>query len=321
MRILNTIGSDFTPQAKAILEKVAVVDYKILSQNELEKVIDEYDGVLIGLGLVFSNNVLEKARRLKVIATATTGLDHIDIESAKQRGIDVLSLRGEEEFLNTITGTAELAFGLLLDLSRFIPWSFEAVKRGEWRREEYRGHSLAGKTLGIVGMGRLGRIMAWQATGFGMKVIYNDPKDPIFFYNDYQSQEYKKVSLDELLEQSDAVSIHAHLSNETENMFGTREFELMKNSAYLINTSRGKIVDEAALLKALERGDIAGYACDVMADALAFEQSGKAAHPLIEYAKNHRNVLIVPHTGGMTVESREATDIFIARKLANFLTT
>ncbi|MEK7856876.1 MAG: NAD(P)-dependent oxidoreductase, partial [Acidobacteriota bacterium] len=280
--------------------------------------------------------------------------DHVDIEVARERGIEVLSLRGEEEFLSSITGTAELAFGLLIDLARRVPWALRAVERYEWNREQFRGHSFSGKTLGIVGLGRLGRIMTRQAAGFGVRVIFFDPyvaaPSPRFFSStpdvspspvvvsaktttgssstsgvfpknrdESSALEAVKVNLDTLLSESDAISIHVHLTHETEGMFGEREFEQMKPSAYLVNTSRGKIVDERALLFALEQNKIAGYGTDVLADELSFETAGFAHHPLVEYAKTHENLLIVPHIGGMTVESRAATDIFIAQKLVRYL--
>ncbi|MDZ4285103.1 MAG: NAD(P)-dependent oxidoreductase, partial [Patescibacteria group bacterium] len=304
MRILNTIGQVLTPEARAILEGVGCLDDRALSQGELAEVIGEYDAALVGLGLTFDSRVLARAEKLRVIATATTGLDHIDLNAALVRDIEVLSLRGEEEFLNTITGTAELAFGMLIDLARRVPWAFESVRRYEWNREAFRGHSLSGKTLGIVGLGRLGRIMARQAAGFGMRVIFFDPyvraSSPRFFGKtpdvdrarghaafyaaasngvedllrnkasgvrggqaDEAEEEAEegqtllsqcrggsdppragaftakaeKVDFDELLRESDAVSIHAHLTPETEGMFGEREFALMKPSVYLINTS------------------------------------------------------------------------------------
>ena len=345
MRILNTIGPVLTPEARAILEEIGRVRDFSGSQEELGGVISEYDAAFVGLGLAFNRDVLARAGKLRVIATATTGLDHIDLETARERGVEVLSLRGEEEFLNTITGTAELAFGMLLDLVRRVPWAFAAVERYEWDREAFRGHSLSGKTLGIIGLGRLGRLMARQAAGFGMRVIFFDPyvaaSQERFFGKTPDVGEPRsggktsgvkeenrggisvfeatKVGFDELLRKSDAISIHVHLTPETEGMFGEREFAVMKPSAYLINTSRGKIVDERALLAALEQNKIAGYATDVLADELSFEITGFSKHPLVEYAKTHENLLLVPHIGGMTVESRAATDIFIAQKLTRYL--
>lgn len=311
-KILNTIGPGFADEGKKILSEVAEIEYKIPSQEELSKIIGEHDGVFVGLGLNFDEKVLTHASKLKVIATATTGLDHIDTAFAAKRGITVLSLRGEDEFLNTITGTAELAMGLIIDLVRKTPFAFDDVRNYRWKRNNFRGTSLYGKTLGIVGLGRLGKIVAGYGKAFGMNVIFTDPK--ILEYPDC-----KKVSFEALLQQSDVVSIHVHLTPDTENLFGAEAFEKMKTGAFLVNTSRGKIVDEEAVVTALTQKKIGGYAADVLADELSFETAGFKNHPLVEYAKKNTNLIVVPHIGGMTEDSRIATDVFMAKKVKEFL--
>ena len=313
--ILNTIGQAFTDEGKVILEKLGRVDYIVPSQTDLIKIIGDYDAVLIGLANDFNRVVLEKAGKLKVIATATTGLDHIDLKSAKARNIEVLSLRGENEFLKTITGTAELAWGLILSLARSIPQAFESVRdRREWRRERWLGMNLYGKTLGIVGLGRLGDMVARFGQAFGMKVIFCDPN-----VDDKTYPEYSKVSFEQLLVQSDVISIHVHLNEQTENMFGPRQLASMKPGAILINTSRGRIVDEKAVINSLESAHLGGYGTDVLTDELKFKEKVPAGEPLLKYARRHRNLIVLPHIGGMTKESRVATDVFMARKLADFL--
>ena len=311
-KILNTIGEAYTLAGRDVLEGIGDVFYKTLSQDNLRESIGAYDIAVIGLGLDFNKDINQNASNLKIIATATTGLDHIDLKTAEKRGIKVLSLKGEEEFLNIITSTAELAMGLLIDIVRFTPWAFDTVKNYKWDRENFRGHTLHGKTLGIVGMGRLGTWMARYGKAFGMDVIFYDPQ-----VKESRVPDCRRVSFDELLAQSDVVSLHAHLNKETENMFNAGVFKKMKNTAYLVNTARGRIVDEAALLEALQSGEIAGYAADVLADEFRFDDTGFVRHPLVEYAKTHRNAIIVPHTGGMTHESRENTDIFTAEKLCS----
>ncbi|MDO8435599.1 MAG: phosphoglycerate dehydrogenase, partial [bacterium] len=153
MKILCTIEG-FSDEAKPLLEKAGTVIYRTPSPEELPRVVAEYDALLVRIGLQISRNVIDAAPHLKAIATATTGLNHIDVVYAKEKGISVLSLKDEVEFLDTITSTAELAFGLLIDLMRMTPWAFDSVKRYELKLEEFRGHSLYGKTLGIIGMGR-----------------------------------------------------------------------------------------------------------------------------------------------------------------------
>ncbi len=313
-KILNTIGPIFSAEAQAILNSCGDVDYKNISQAELLEKAGEYDVLVVGLGLTINKEVLEAATQLRVICSATTGLDHIDVEYAQQKGIEVLSLRGEEEFLDTITGTAELALGLMLDLVRRIPFAFESVKHNEWKRENFRGHSLFGKTLGIVGLGRLGKMMARYGRGLGMNVIAFDPH---IAPDVFEKAQVDSVDFETLLEKSDVISIHVHLSNKTENMFNAEVLKKMKPQSYLINTARGKIVNEGDVLNALKNKIISGYATDVLADETTFGETF-AGHPLVEYAMTHDNLIVVPHIGGMTEESREATDIFIAEKLKNY---
>ncbi|MCD4760842.1 hydroxyacid dehydrogenase [bacterium] len=310
-KILSTIGSVYTPAAKEILEKIGTVDCLDLNQTELDKKIKDYDIVVVGLGLNFHKETLEQATNLKAIATATTGLDHIDVNYAQSKNIKVLSLREETEFLNTITGTAELALGLMIDILRQTHPAVESVNNYQWDRENFRGHNLYGQTLGLVGLGRLGSWMAKYGNAAGMKVLAYDPN-----VEDSQFKKFKasKVDFDILLAESDVVSIHVHLAEDTTDMFDKNAFEKMKDSAYLINTARGKIVNETDVLEALKNKTIAGYATDVLADELDFA-SDFSKHPLVEYARQHNNLLIVPHIGGMTYESRQATDVFIAEKV------
>ena len=314
MKILNTV-TEYSKEARRILELLGKVDYiPALSPKELLKKIGDYDVAVMTLGLNFHKDVLAKAKKLKFIVTATTGLDHIDLVFAEKRGIKVLSLKGETEFLNTVTGVAELTFGLLIDLARFTPWAFEAVKNYQWRKEDFRGHNLYGRTLGVIGLGRLGKMTARFGKAFGMKVLFTDPNvSP----KDFPA--YEKVSLAKLLRASDAISIHVPMNEETENLLAKKEFNLMKKGAILLNTSRGKIVNEKDLLAALKSGQVGGYGADVLAGELSFETVGFKDYPLVEYAKTHRNVIIVPHTGGYTAESRLATDLFMAEKLKKYL--
>ncbi|HEY4486803.1 MAG TPA: NAD(P)-dependent oxidoreductase [Candidatus Paceibacterota bacterium] len=315
LKILNTLGEHFAPKAKSILDTLGDVDYRELSHKELLLVADRYDVIVVGLYPMVDKEVMDKATKLKCIAIPANTLENIDVDYAKSKGIEVVSLWGELDFLNTITGTAELACGLMIDIIRFTPWAFDNVKEYKWEREKFRGHNLYEKTLGVVGMGRLGTWMARYGKAFGMEVMFYDPN-----VEESRVPECTKVSFEELLSKSDIISLHPHLNKETENMFNAEVFKKMKNEAYLINTARGRIVDEVALLQALERGEIVGYATDVLADEFYFDDTGLVNHPLIDYAKSHQNVIIVPHTGGMTVESRENTDIFTTEKLKKFLT-
>ena len=301
MKILVTI-EQFNPEAKKILEQVGEVEYGKGS-------IHDADAVIVGLGLPINKEMIDAALNLKLIATATTGIDHIDVEYAEEKGIKVLSLQSED--LKEITGTAELAFGLLLSLIRRIPESFDDVKKGNWDRQKFLGNNLSGKTLGIVGLGRLGSLMAQYGKAFGMKVIAHDPhKDA--------SETAQLVDFETLISESDIISIHIPLNEKTRDMFDESVFEKMKDSAFIINTARGQIVNENDLLKALNKKTIAGYGADVLSGETEFNVSS-AGHPIVKLAETNNNIVITPHVGGYTSESRAATDLIIAKKVVQAL--
>lgn len=316
LKILNTLGEAYVPEARTVLERLGTVEYRSFTQEELEKNISDYDIAVVGLDVRYDATVLKNAKRLKAIATATTGTDHIDMHYAKENGIEVLSLKGETNFLETITGTSELAFGLLLDMFRNITHGHIHVINGEWDRNKYKGNNIRDKVLGVVGFGRLGKMMAHYGKGFGMRVISYDP-----FVDEevFTKKGVEKVSFEELLKESDAISIHVHLTDDTKYMFNEKVFSDMKNSVYVINTSRGMIVNEKDLVKALKDGVIQGYAADVLDGELFFDENGTHKHPLVNYSRTAENVVLTPHLGGMTYESRRDTDVFIAEKLARFL--
>ena len=310
MKILNTFGKNFGLEAKTMLDTFGEVDYQEMTHNELLEVIDQYDIIVVGILPMIDKEAMDKAKKIKYIVIPSNTLENIEVEYAESKGIKVLSLWEEKDFLNTITGTAELACGLMIDIVRATPWSFDHVKNYKWEREKFRGHNLYGKTLGIVGMGRLENWMAKFGKAFGMNIIFYDP-----YVEKSSVPDCKKIEFLELLNKSDIISIHAHLNKETEEMFNKDAFKKMKDGVYLINTARGKIVDEVELLNALQEKKIAGYATDVLAEEFYFDDTGLRNYPLIEYAKEHQNIIITPHIGGMTIESRERTDIFIVEKL------
>jgi D-3-phosphoglycerate dehydrogenase len=262
--------------------------------------------LITGLEHRIDAKLMESAPRLQIIATPATGTDHIDLAAARRRKIAVLSLRGEKDFLKTVTGTAELALGLMIDLARNTHAAAESVKRGTWDRNRWTGRTLAGKTLGIIGLGRLGSLIADFASALGMEVVYTDP---------YVSQKkYRALPMRELLKRSDIVSLHVPLTPETTGMVDAKALRAMKPGTLLINTARGGVVNEQAILASLKKNHLGGYAADVLARELSFSEK-KVKDPVIAYAAKHSNVIITPHIGGMTVEGRSATDIFIAEKI------
>ena len=315
IKILNIEAKNCFPEVKAALSSFAeITDMEAKDGTELRKYVGEFDVILTRVSNKIDKELLEQAGSLKVIVTNTTGLDHIDLEAAKELNISVLSLKGETEFLKTISATAELTWGLLLALQRKLYSAFNDVLEGNWRRDLFIGGELSGKILGVIGYGRLGKMVASYGRTFNMKVCAYDP---------YQSDhDVRWVSFDELLDESDVVTLHVPLNDETKKMMNKERLFSMKKGALLINTSRGEIIDEEGLLDALENEHLGGAALDVMVGEDKF-RSGERGWPvkdsLVKYAASHTNLIITPHIGGMSNDSIRKTDLFMVKRLKEFL--
>ena len=312
-RILNAEPDKYSHQAFEILASLGEVTDGSLTRSELLIRIPEFDVLIIRLDHQIDSEILNHAARLKAIVTATTGLDHIDVACAEAKNIKVLSLRGETEFLRGIPATAEHTWALLLALARRIPAATQSVLAGEWQRDRFKGHDLAGKTLGILGLGRIGEMVASYGQVFGMHVVAYDP-----YRKNWPPEVERFISQGDMLRQSQVLCLHVPLNEETTNLLGASELAQLPPRALLVNTARGQIIDEAALLSALERGHLAGAALDVIWDERA---GGPKRSPLVQYARTHDNLLITPHIAGATYESMAATEIFMARKLRTYLGT
>jgi D-3-phosphoglycerate dehydrogenase len=263
------------------------------------------DVILASLRFYCGQEKIDQAPNLKVIGSNTTGHSHIDVDYARKKDIRVVTLKGYQEFLRTITPTAELTWALLIAIVRNVFPAYHSVLRGEWDRRPFGGPAMLSRmSLGIAGYGRLGSMVASYGKCFDMKVRYYDPNvssdDP----------DIERVdSLEELVAASDVVTIHIPHEPETENLFNEKIFARFKEGSYLVNTSRGEIVDSMALLNALKSGKLAGAALDVLDGE--FEQGfvGRVRqHPLVEYARAHDNLLITPHIGGSTVDAWRLTE-------------
>jgi len=312
MRILVAEKSSFSLQGLESLGEIAPVEALDLTQAQLVQKVQDYEILVVRLGLKVDRPVLMAGKALRVVGTPTTGLDHIDLQAAQERGVAVLSLKGERLFLGQVYATAEHTFALLLCLVRHIPAAFEAVKRYEWRRDLYRGSELSDKALGIVGCGRLGSMVARYGAAFGMRVLVYDP-----YLARIPDGAVACSTLAELLAECDVISIHVPLNPQTEGMLAAEQLSLLRPGAVLINTARGAVLDEMALLHALESGRLAGAAVDVICNEQTIGQG--ATNPLIEYARIHDNLIITPHIGGATQESIEKADLFIANKIREYL--
>jgi D-3-phosphoglycerate dehydrogenase len=310
MKILNLEPQDYSAEAHALLEMAGTVDNGPLSRAALKKSIKNYNVLVVRLGHKIDTEVLSVANNLKIIITATTGLNHIDVDEAEKRGIEILSLKGEREFLDNIHATAEHSFALLLSLIRKIPASACDVHDGKWNRDSFKGKELNGRTIGIIGYGRIGSKVAKYAEAFRMNVIANDILD---------IPGVNITDLNSLLSQSDIVSLHVPYSANTHHMIDRSRFQQMKKGALFINTARGEIVDESALLEALKSGHVAGAALDVLQGENSGKKSWVKNDPLWKYARKNSNLLITPHTGGATYDSMSKTEVFMAHKFLKWL--
>ena len=310
-RILNAEPHGYSDEARMILKLLGDVHERPLKRAELVSELPDYDVLIVRLAHQIDRQMIDAGRRLKAIVTATTGLDHIDVEHARSCGIEVLSLHGETDFLRTVSATAEHTWALLLGLHRRIPQAVASVMAGSWDRDNFRGNELNGKRLGIVGLGRIGRKVARYGLAFDMEVAAYDPYVP-----DWPREVTRTSSLVDLLRRSDVLCLHAPLNQETFGMIGAGELALLPAGAILVNTSRGELIDETALVKGLERGHLGGAGLDFIIHER--NQVKRRRSPLMGYARAYDNLLTTPHIGGATYESMAKTEVFMARKLMSF---
>ncbi|MBX7100245.1 MAG: D-2-hydroxyacid dehydrogenase family protein [Myxococcaceae bacterium] len=308
-RILIAEPGDFSPVALAALRQQADVELREVPPAGLAEAGREFDALWFRLAHRIDRTFLDARGRCRVVATPVTGIDHIDIDACRSAGVKVVSLKGETEFLKEVRATAELTLGLALALLRHIPAASASVAAGEWARDRFRGHELYRKTAGIVGVGRLGTIVAGYLEALGMSVVGYDVRP------DFPPGLRRAPTLQALLNESDLVSVHVSLEASTRNLLGAEAFAAMKPGAVLVNTSRGGVVDEAAMLAALASGRLGGAALDV----LTGEPGIDARHPVVAESKRRTNLLVLPHLGGNTHESFEKTELFLAGKVLEAL--
>lgn len=308
-RILIAESEGFSPLALGILSGLGSVKLADADSRQLRFLAADADVLWVRLRNHIDATLMDAAPRLRIIASPTTGLNHIDTAEAALRGIRVISLRDAREFLQGVRATAEHTIGLMLALLRSIPASVRHVRYGGWNRDLFKGRELYGKTIGVVGYGRLGRIVARYLRAFEACVLASDPH-----VNEPELEDgVRLVPLHELLQSADIISVHVSLNPGTMNLFGREQFASMRPGSWFINTSRGEIVDENALLDALRTGRLAGAAVDVVAGE---HESGRIRSPLITYARRHNNLIVTPHCGGCTAESMEKTEIYLAQQVA-----
>ena len=266
-----------------------------LKPEALKEIIKDYDALIVRSATKVTKDIINAAIKLKVIGRAGVGLDNVDLEAATQKGIIVMNTPGG----NTIS-TAEHTLTMMLALSRNIPQSDVSTKRGEWKRSKFMGVELYHKTLGIIGLGRIGKEVAKRALSFGVKVL---AYDPFLSKEGAEGLGVEVVELKGLLQQSDYITVHTPLTEETKHMISTKEFATMKKGVRIINCARGGIVDEVALVDAIKEGKVAGAAIDV------FEKEPPSAdYELLKLD----NVITTPHLGASTEEAQVNVAIEVA---------
>ena len=272
-----------------------------ITEETLEEIVQEYDVLIVRGRTKVTRDIIERGKHLKVIARAGSGIDNIDLRAAEERGVAVLNTT--EAAADSV---AELTIGLMIALARKIVLADSSMKNGRWLKKELKGQLLKGKKLGLIGLGNIGLRVAKIARTIGMKILITkrNPPSPELL----RSLEAEFLPLDELLRQSDIVSIHIPLTEETRHMIGAEEISKMKDGAFLINTARGSIVNEDALLGALKSGKLGGAALDVYT---------------VEPPENWElmklpNVVCTPHIGAQTVEAQKKASIILAEKIILF---
>ncbi len=293
-----------SPKGVEILRQTEGLEVEVrssLSPQELLEIIGDFHGLIIRSASKVTEAVLDAGKNLKVVGRAGIGVDNVDVSAASARGVLVMNTPGG----NTIT-TAEHAISLLLALARSIPQATASMKQGKWEKDRFMGVELYQKTLGIIGLGRIGSEVARRAKGMMMEVL---AYDPFISANVAQEMGIQLADLDRLFAESDFITIHAPLTEDTRSLINEASLSLMKNGVRIINCARGGIVDEQALYQALKGGKVGGAALDV------FEKEPLKESPLLELD----NFICTPHLGASTAEAQENVAIAIARQIVDYL--
>ena len=286
----------------SLMEKAGLkVDFRPdLNPEELEEAIRDYDVVVVRSKTKITGEVLKSASNVKLIVRSGVGLDNIDLRTAKNRGVTVMNT--PEAVTDAV---AELTVGLILAVARHIPAADRSLKDGKWLKKKLVGQQLKGKTLGIVGFGRIGQRVAEIGRAMGMKIIVRE----IYLNEDMlRKVEGKNVPLEKLLAESDFIALHLPAIPETHHMIGSKEFALMKDGAVILNTARGALIDEEALLSALNSGKLGGAAVDV------YEVEPPTNMKLV----THPKVVCTPHIGTQTENAQKDASITCAKKVIEF---
>lgn len=310
MKIVVTEPQPMSQKVRKLLTEIGTVSYGPFEDGALEDILLDCDVLMIRLGLYVGDNIFQIASKLKYLVSATTGLDHIDLQAAANNQVRIVCLRDCPEKIKGISSTAEHTWGLLLALVRFLPTATSHVLDGNWNRNQFWGHQLQGKQLGIVGCGRIGSMVAKYGIAFGMQpVAYDIDVSKI-------NPPICSVSLEDLVSTSDIISIHVTADPKNHHFINQSTISKFKTGSFLINTSRGRVVDSQALANAVASGKISGVAVDVIEG----EEFGEInIDPLVICAKEGHNVLITPHIAGATVDAISQAELSVVSTLKKYL--
>jgi D-3-phosphoglycerate dehydrogenase len=301
------VAEPFAESGLAVLRAAGIEVDSLVGKprNALIQAVGNADGLIVRSETKVDRELLAAGQRLLAVARAGVGVDAIDVDAATQAGIVVINTPSA----NTLAAT-EQTFAVMLSLARHTPSAVAALRAGRWDRKPFIGTELYGKTLGIVGLGRIGGNVAQRARAFGMKML---GFDPYITQARADAFDVTLVSLEELLQSADIVTLHVPLSDRTRRMIGARELQLLQPHAYVVNCARGGVIDEAALLEALDGEKLAGAALDV------FENEPPLPDGTASKLHQHPKVIPTPHLGGSTVEALERIAVELAHDLARVL--
>lgn len=295
--------------ASSVLADISQVRHIQADAFAVAEALADCDALLdASMKVRITDAMVAAAPRLRMISTATTGSDHIERRVLRERSIPVHTLKEDPALLSNITPAAELSWALVMACVRQIPAAVQHVNGGGWTRELFPGMMLKGRTLGLIGCGRIGGWMSRYGQAFGMHVQGHDP------HLSTLPSGVQPVSLAQLMSSSDVISVHVHLTEETRNLVSRALFETIKPGAIFINTSRGAVADESALLEGLMAGRIAAAGLDVLNG-----EPDTAEHPLVRYSREKDNLLITPHCGGYSPDAVRMVCAHAATKIRSHL--
>ena len=299
-------SNNFSLKALDILEEFGSISF--LEKNDLLSFISDKDILFTRLSIFVGKQFLHGAKKLKFLCSPTTGLNHIDVDECQNRKIEIISLRGETEFLSGIRATPEHTFGLVLSLLRNYKFAFLSEQNSLWNREIHKGFELNENKVGFVGMGRIGKILAHYFRNFGANIYYYDIDSNIVDKN-----ANKCSTLEEVLVRSNIIILSASYTESNYQFFNKKYIDLLEDK-YFVNTSRGELVDEVYLIEKIKQNFFRGIAIDTIQN----EQAGNNLSNLLKCA-DKKNVIITPHIAGATYNSMSNSEEFIVKKLKKCL--